>query len=247
MCQSQKRGGDTFAQPRMSQVGRTQYIIRIGSVRPTASIARCRLLQFNGCRVVLEARHRTQPLHGTHPNQVDDPGDEPGSPTPCTTPVPLRYLAFHEWARELTFWAPSRQRENIARGHCGLEVIEEDDSMNNRNNVVWPNGIPQIGQKAQRSRAVAARDIELFTEISGDRNPLHYDVEAARATRFGGIVVQGGVTSAILNAVVAEDLPRRGRCFYRSIGTSRRLFGPAIPSRGGQGDQRAGRQADRGL
>jgi acyl dehydratase len=78
-----------------------------------------------------------------------------------------------------------------------LEVIEEDDSMSNRNDVVWPNGIPQIGQKAQRSRAVTARDIELFTEISGDRNPLHYDEEAARATRFGGIVVQGGVTSAI--------------------------------------------------
>jgi acyl dehydratase len=96
-----------------------------------------------------------------------------------------------------------------------LEMIEEDDSMSNRNDVVWPNGIPQIGQKARRSRAVTARDIELFTEISGDRNPLHYDVEAARATRFGGIVVQGGVTSAILNAVVAEDLPGPGTVFLQ--------------------------------
>jgi acyl dehydratase len=96
-----------------------------------------------------------------------------------------------------------------------LEVIEEDDSMSNRNDVVWPNGIPQIGQKAQRSRAVTARDIELFTEISGDHNPLHYDEEAARATRFGGIVVQGGVTSAILNAVVAEDLPGPGTVFLQ--------------------------------
>jgi acyl dehydratase len=78
---------------------------------------------------------------------------------------------------------------------------------------VWPNGIPAVGQKAQRSRTVTARDIELFTEISGDRNPLHYDEEAARATRFGGIVVQGGVTSAILNAVVAEDLPGPGTVF----------------------------------
>ncbi len=68
---------------------------------------------------------------------------------------------------------------------------------------------------AQRSREVAARDIELFTEISGDRNPLHYDEEAARATRFGGIVVQGGVTSAILNAVVAEDLPGPGTVFLQ--------------------------------
>lgn len=78
---------------------------------------------------------------------------------------------------------------------------------------VWPRGRPQVGQVARRSRAVTARDIELFTELSGDRNPLHYDAAAAAATRFGGIVVQGGVTSAILNAVVAEDLPGPGTVF----------------------------------
>ena len=82
-------------------------------------------------------------------------------------------------------------------------------------NEVWPNGIPEVGQKAQRSRAVTARDIELFTEISGDHNPLHYDEDVARATRFGGIVVQGGVTSAILNAVVAEDMPGPGTVFLQ--------------------------------
>jgi acyl dehydratase len=82
-------------------------------------------------------------------------------------------------------------------------------------NDVWPNGMPEVGQKARRSRAVTARDIELFTEISGDRNPLHYDEAAARATRFGGIVVQGGVISAILNAVVAEDLPGPGTVFLQ--------------------------------
>ena len=80
---------------------------------------------------------------------------------------------------------------------------------------VWPNGVPEVGQIAKRSRQVTSRDIELFTEISGDRNPLHYDLQAARATRFGGIVVQGGVTSAILNAVVSEDLPGPGTAFLQ--------------------------------
>jgi acyl dehydratase len=79
---------------------------------------------------------------------------------------------------------------------------------------VW-NKKPSVGQSARRTRDVTARDIELFTEISGDRNPLHYDEKAARATRFGGIVVQGGVTSAILNAVVAEDLPGPGTVFLQ--------------------------------
>jgi len=79
--------------------------------------------------------------------------------------------------------------------------------------AVWPKGAPAVGQRAERSRVVGAQDIELFTAISGDRNPLHYDAAAAARTRFGDIVVQGGVTSAILNAVVAEDLPGPGTVF----------------------------------
>jgi acyl dehydratase len=80
-------------------------------------------------------------------------------------------------------------------------------------NEVWPAGTPKVGQRAERSRDVTARDIELFTAISGDRNPLHYDEAAARASKFGEIIVQGGITSAILNAVVAEDLPGPGTVF----------------------------------
>jgi acyl dehydratase len=81
-------------------------------------------------------------------------------------------------------------------------------------NEVWSNGMPEGGQTAQRSRKVTARDIEFFTEISGDRNPLHYNnEEAVHSTRFGGIVVQGGITSTILNAVVVEDLPGPGTVF----------------------------------
>jgi acyl dehydratase len=70
-----------------------------------------------------------------------------------------------------------------------------------------------VGQIARRTRKVAARDIELFTELTGDRNPLHYDEAAATQSRFGGIIVQGGVTSGLLNALVAEDLPGPGSVF----------------------------------
>lgn len=69
------------------------------------------------------------------------------------------------------------------------------------------------GDVARRTRTVRGRDIELFTQITGDRNPIHYDPELARESRFGGIVVQGGVTSGLLNAVVAEDLPGPGSVF----------------------------------
>jgi acyl dehydratase len=75
--------------------------------------------------------------------------------------------------------------------------------------------MPAVGATARRSRIISARDIQLFTELTGDRNPLHYDEAAATASRFGGIIVQGGVTSGLLNAVVAEDLPGPGSVFLR--------------------------------
>lgn len=74
----------------------------------------------------------------------------------------------------------------------------------------------EVGQKARRSRRVTHRDIELFTELTGDRNPLHNDEAVANRTRFGGIIVQGGVTSGLLNAVVAEDLPGPGSLFLHT-------------------------------
>jgi acyl dehydratase len=75
-------------------------------------------------------------------------------------------------------------------------------------------GMPSTGTSAQRSKTVGTREIELFTEITGDRNPLHYDETAARGSLFGGLIVQGGVTSGILNAIVAEDLPGPGTVFF---------------------------------
>jgi acyl dehydratase len=79
--------------------------------------------------------------------------------------------------------------------------------------TAWPRGVPNVGDVAEMSRTVTATDIERFTEISGDRNPLHYDVDTAKSSRFGEIVVQGGITSAILNTVIAEALPGPGTVF----------------------------------
>ncbi len=84
----------------------------------------------------------------------------------------------------------------------------------------------RVGDSARRTRTVTMRDIELFTELTGDRNPLHYDQEVAAATRFGGIIVQGGVTTGLLNAVVAEELPGPGTVFLH---TDWRFLAPVRP------------------
>jgi acyl dehydratase len=85
---------------------------------------------------------------------------------------------------------------------------------------------PVVGQTARRSRVVSPRDIELFTELTGDRNPLHYDDEAAARSRFGRIIVQGGVTTGLLNAVVAEDLPGPGSVFLHVDWSFKAPVGP---------------------
>jgi acyl dehydratase len=71
----------------------------------------------------------------------------------------------------------------------------------------------EIGQRARRSKTVTARDVELYAEITEDRNPLHFDPDFAARTRFGRLVAQGGITSGMLNALVAMDLPGPGTVF----------------------------------
>ena len=74
-------------------------------------------------------------------------------------------------------------------------------------------GMPRQGDVAERSRTTRMRDIEAFTDMTGDRNPLHYDRALAEKSVMGKLIVQGGVTSGILNALVAEDLPGPGTVF----------------------------------
>lgn len=74
-------------------------------------------------------------------------------------------------------------------------------------------GKPSLGQVAERSRTTSMADIEAFSAMTGDYNPLHYDKALAEKTPFGRLIVQGGVTSGMLNALVAEDLPGPGTVF----------------------------------
>ena len=74
-------------------------------------------------------------------------------------------------------------------------------------------GMPEVGATASVSKRLGSREVELFSVMTGDRNPLHVDEAAAKASRFGGLITQGGVTSGLLNAVVAERLPGPGTVF----------------------------------
>jgi acyl dehydratase len=72
---------------------------------------------------------------------------------------------------------------------------------------------PPIGASATWTRTFSADDVEAFARLSGDRNPLHFDAEFAARTRVGRLVVQGGLTTGLFNALVAMELPGPGSVF----------------------------------
>ena len=71
----------------------------------------------------------------------------------------------------------------------------------------------EIGQIATRAMHVTAEHVRMYAEISGDRNPLHFDEDFVGRTSFGRLVAHGGITTGILHALVAEDMPGPGTVF----------------------------------
>jgi acyl dehydratase len=72
---------------------------------------------------------------------------------------------------------------------------------------------PAVGSHATWTRTFTADDVEAFARLSGDRNPLHFDANFAARTRVERLVVQGGLTTGLFNALVAERLPGPGSVF----------------------------------
>ena len=71
----------------------------------------------------------------------------------------------------------------------------------------------KVGQRASRSLTLTTEHVSKFAEMSGDRNPLHFDAAFAARTKFGRLVVQGGLTTGLLHALVAMDMPGPGTVF----------------------------------
>ena len=71
----------------------------------------------------------------------------------------------------------------------------------------------EVGQKATRSMDVTADCVKTYAALTGDYNPLHFDEAFVAKTKFKKLVVQGGLTTGILNALVATDMPGPGTVF----------------------------------
>ena len=70
-----------------------------------------------------------------------------------------------------------------------------------------------VGQKTVRSITLTAEHVKMYAEMTGDYNPLHFDKDFTSKTKFKKLVVQGGLTTGLLHALVAMDLPGPGTVF----------------------------------
>ena len=72
-----------------------------------------------------------------------------------------------------------------------------------------------IGQQATRELTVSEEMVRAYADITGDYNPLHFDKEFTARTRFKRLLAQGGITTGLLHALVAMEMPGPGSVFTR--------------------------------
>ncbi len=70
-----------------------------------------------------------------------------------------------------------------------------------------------VGMTHQTEHVITEKDIDLFAEVSGDRNPLHMDEEFAKNTSFGQRIAHGALTASYISGILGNDLPGPGSIF----------------------------------
>ncbi len=84
----------------------------------------------------------------------------------------------------------------------------------------------EIGMIRSLRKVVTDKDIEMFAEVSTDRNPVHLDEEYAQDTIFGGRIAHGMLTAGLISAVIGEQLPGHGTVY---LGQSLKFLAPVRP------------------
>lgn len=82
-----------------------------------------------------------------------------------------------------------------------------------------------VGMTHQTEHVITENDIELFAQVSGDRNPLHMDEEFAKKTAFGQRIAHGALTASYISGILGNDLPGPGSIF---VGLNMRFRRPVF-------------------
>lgn len=81
----------------------------------------------------------------------------------------------------------------------------------------------KMGQSAEVVHIVTEKDIQVFGDLSGDYNPLHFNEDWAKTTMFGGRIAHGILTAAFISTAIGMHLPGPGTIYMRQ---SMRFLGP---------------------
>lgn len=71
----------------------------------------------------------------------------------------------------------------------------------------------EIGLARSISKTITDAEIDMYAQVSEDYNPLHLDDEYAKGTMFKGRIAHGMLTSALLSAIIGEQLPGHGAIY----------------------------------
>ena len=69
------------------------------------------------------------------------------------------------------------------------------------------------GMAESFTKTVTERDIELFGEVSGDTNPVHFDEAFAKNTIFKGRIAHGVLSASYISTVLGMKMPGPGTIF----------------------------------
>ena len=69
------------------------------------------------------------------------------------------------------------------------------------------------GMSESFSKTVTERDVELFGEVSGDVNPVHFDEAFAQGTVFKGRIAHGVLSASYISTVLGMKMPGPGTIF----------------------------------
>jgi 3-hydroxybutyryl-CoA dehydratase len=72
-----------------------------------------------------------------------------------------------------------------------------------------------IGLTATLSKTITDDDVQMYSRVSLDTNPVHLDEEVARNSRFGGRVAHGMLCAGLISAVLGTRLPGPGTIYLR--------------------------------
>ena len=70
-----------------------------------------------------------------------------------------------------------------------------------------------IGDKYKEKFSFSQKDVDLFSILTGDKNPIHLDENYAKKTRFKKRIIHGFLSSSIFSKIFAMNFPGPG-CIY---------------------------------